>query len=143
MLQVNPTSVFAARAAPSRAQAKPTILVAEDSADGREMLQVLLRLKGYEVFSAENGVRAMEEALAHCPDLILLDLELPRLDGLTLTKTLRSRREFRTTPIIMVSGHDPLKLRQPALEAGCTDYLLKPIDFEQLDSILKAKVPLP
>lgn len=102
----------------------------------------LLRLKGYEVLSAENGVRAVEVALTSRPDLILLDLELPRLDGLGVIRILRSHREFRDTPIIIVSGHDPAGYQQPAIDAGCSDYLPKPIDFERLDTILNSTVPL-
>ncbi|HEV8589875.1 MAG TPA: response regulator [Pyrinomonadaceae bacterium] len=123
-------------------KAKPTILIAEDSADGREMMQLLLALKGYQVVGAENGLEAVEVALAKFPDLILIDLELPKLDGLGVTRNLRRHPKLRNTPIIIVSGHDPAKHRQPALDAGCTDYLLKPIDFDRLDTILKTTVPL-
>ena len=121
---------------------KHTILVAEDSNDGREMMRMLLGLKGYEVFSAENGVRAVELALTTHLDLILLDLELPGLDGLGVVRILRSHREFRDTPIIIVSGHDPERYLQPAMDAGSSDYLQKPIDFERLDAILQSIVPL-
>lgn len=106
------------------------------------MIGMLLSLKGYEVLSAENGVRAVEVALTSRPDLILLDLELPKIDGLGVVRILRSHREFRNTPIIIVSGHDPAGYRQPAIDAGCSDYLPKPIDFERLDTILNCTVPL-
>ena len=105
-------------------------------------MRMLLGLKGYKVLSAENGVRAVEVALAGHPDLILLDLELPRLDGLGVVRILRSHREFRDTPIIIVSGHDPDGYRQRAIDAGSSDYLPKPIDFERLDEILQTSVPL-
>jgi two-component system, cell cycle response regulator DivK len=135
---------FGAAAAPKRAQAraKPTILVAEDSADGREMMQMLLSLKGYDVILAENGPKALEVALTRFPDLILVDLQLPQLDGIGVTRNLRRHPRFKKIPIIVVSGHDPAKHRQSALDAGCNDYLLKPIDFEHLDEILKTSVPL-
>jgi len=123
-------------------KAIPTILVAEDSADGREMMQMLLGLKGYQVLGAANGLEAVEVAIARRPDLILIDLQLPKLDGLGVTRNLRRHPKFRKTPIIIVSGHDPAKHRQPAIEAGCTDYLLKPIDFDRLDAILSTIVPL-
>lgn len=128
--------------ATARVQVEQTILIAEDSNDGREMMKALLYLKGYKVLSAENGVRAVEVALAGHPDLILLDLELPRLDGLEVVRILRSYRKFRDTPIIIVSGHDPDAFRQPAIDAGCSEYLPKPIDFERLDTILQSTVPL-
>ena len=118
------------------------ILIAEDSPDSREMMQVLLGSKGYDVISAECGLEAVEVALTKFPDLILLDLQLPDLDGLAVTRNLRLRPNFKEVPIVVVSGHDPCKYRQLALDAGCTDYLLKPIEFDQLDEILKTCVPL-
>lgn len=140
MSQLNPQSLSATATAP--VPVKHTILVAEDSNDGREMMRMLLGLKGYEVFSAENGVRAVELALTRHPDLILLDLELPGLDGLEVVRILRTHHELRDTPIIIVSGHDPDGYRQPAIDAGSSDYLPKPIDFERLDAILQSIVPL-
>ena len=119
-----------------------TILVAEDSRDGREMLQVLLDLKGYRVLTAADGCQAVEVALASFPDLILLDLELPRRDGLSVARDLRSHSDFRSVPIIILSGHDPMEHKQSAMDAGCTDYLLKPLDFDKLDEILENRVPL-
>ena len=118
------------------------ILIAEDSEDSLEMMQVLLGSKGYDVLSAENGLEAVEVALTNFPDLILLDLQLPQLDGLAVTRNLRRHPKLKEVPIVVISGHDPLKYRQPALEAGCTDYLLKPIDFEVFDDILNTRVPL-
>lgn len=85
---------------------------------------------------AENGVEAVDLALKTFPDLILLDLELPHLDGLAVTKNLRRDPRFVNVPIVIVSGHDPLTFRPLALEAGCTEYLLKPIDFDLLDKVL-------
>ena len=106
------------------------------------MMRALLGLKGYKTISAENGVEAVEAALTGHPDLILLDLELPKLNGLGVVRILRAHREFQNTPIIIVSGHDPDGFRQPAIDAGSTDYLPKPIDFQRLDTILQATVPL-
>ena len=120
----------------------PTILIAEDSRDGREMLQVLLGLKGYAVLTAADGESALEVALESLPDLILLDLELPGLDGLTVARDLRGHSNFESVPIIVLSGHDPSEHKQLAIDAGCTDYLLKPIDFDKLDEILQNEVPL-
>jgi len=120
---------------------KRTILVAEDSADAGEMLQVLLELKGYAVVLAADGHRAVEVAVQEVPDLILIDLQLPGLNGLSVTKELRRRPELRAVPIILISGHDPAKYRTEALSAGCDDYLLKPIDFDRLDQILHERIP--
>lgn len=137
------SSIGATAAVPARIpKTKPVILVAEDCADGREMMGTLLRLKGYHVVSAENGVQAIEVALKASPDLMLLDLELPRLDGLNVARNLRRNLKLKHVPIIIVSGHDPENHRQAALDAGCTDYIMKPIDFDRLDSILECNVPL-
>jgi DNA-binding response OmpR family regulator len=120
----------------------PTILIAEDSRDGREMLEVLLSMKGYSVLAVADGRRAVEVALESFPDLVLLDLELPGLDGLSVARDLRSNSNFENVPIIILSGHDPMEHKQSAMDAGCTDYLLKPVDFEKLDEILQNQIPL-
>ena len=121
---------------------KPTILVAEDSADSREMMCTLLTMKGYEVFAAGDGVDAVEVALRTLPDLIFIDLQLPKLDGLGVARKLRLYPKLKKTPIIILSGHDPSKYRQAATDAGCTDYLLKPIEFDRLEELLNAIAPL-
>ncbi|HMH45232.1 MAG TPA: response regulator [Pyrinomonadaceae bacterium] len=115
---------------------KPTILIAEDSADSREMMQLLLEMKGYQVVAADDGRHALEVALSRRPDCVLLDLELPKLDGLSVTRSLRSHLEFKDVPIVILSGHDPSRFRQDALDAGCDDYLLKPINFDSLHELL-------
>ena len=122
------------------AKTKPLILIAEDSLDGREMMSTLLQLKGYDVVVAENGLEAIEAALQHTPDLIFVDLELPRLDGISVARNIRRTARLRSVPIIVLSGHDPAKHREAALAAGCTDYLMKPIDFDRLDAILTLNV---
>jgi len=124
------------------ARVRPTIMVADDNADNRDMMGVLLRLKGYEVVEAENGREAVEVALAESPNLILLDLELPLLDGLGVARDLLSHQKFFKVPIVVVSGHDPGKYKQAALDAGCSDFLLKPISFERLDEILQSHIPV-
>jgi DNA-binding response OmpR family regulator len=106
------------------------------------MLQVLLGLKGYSVLTAADGKSAVEVALESLPDLIFLDLELPGLDGLSVARDLRSYSNFENVPIIILSGHDPMEHKQSAIDAGCTDYLLKPVDFEKLDEILNKEIPL-
>ena len=124
------------------ARLRPVIMVADDNADNRDMMRVLLGLKGYDVIVAEDGKEALELALARSPDLILLDLQLPLMDGLSVVRDLQSNGRFLKVPIVVVSGHDPRKYRQAALEAGCSDFLLKPISFERLDEILQSNLPL-
>jgi two-component system chemotaxis sensor kinase CheA len=130
-----------ASAQPAKSLLKPTILVAEDSVDSREMMRTLLTMKGYEVCEAGDGIAAVEVAVRTQPDLIFVDLQLPKLDGLGVARNLRSYPKLRKTPIIILSGYDPSKYRQAAIEAGCNDYLVKPIDFDRLEKLLKAVVP--
>ena len=132
-----PTSSKAAAAARRTISLyRPTILVAEDSADSREMMQLLLETKGYQVIAADDGMHAVEVALSSRPDLVLLDLELPKLDGLSVTRELRLHSNLKDVPIIILSGHDPSRFRKAAIEAGCDDYLLKPIDFDRVQELL-------
>jgi len=120
---------------------KPTILIAEDNADSREMLQVMFESRGYRVIAADNGTQALEVALRDQPDALLLDLQLPKLDGLSVTRTLRQHPTFKDVPIIIVSGHDPNRYRQQAIEAGSDEYMRKPIDFDRLQVWLDRMVP--
>lgn len=124
------------------AKAKPLILIAEDNLDGREMMRTLLRLKGYDVIVAEDGVQAIDMALKNSPDMIFLDLELPRLNGISVARNIRRSTKLRDVPIVVVSGHDPAVHREAAMAAGCTDYLMKPINFARLDAILELNVSI-
>jgi len=119
-----------------------TILVAEDNIDSREMMKVLLRSKGYGVFEAADGLQAVEVALTKLPDLILLDLQLPLLDGLRVTRNLRQHPKLRAVPIVVISGYDQNQHRQLSFDAGCNEYLSKPIDFGRLEEMLNTFVPL-
>jgi len=120
---------------------KPTILIAEDNADSREMMQLMLEAKGYQVVSAENGIRALEVAVRSRPDLLLIDLELPKLDGLSVTRNLRLHPVFKSVPILIISGHDPSRYRREAIDAGCNEYVLKPINFDRLNQLIDRFVP--
>lgn len=119
-----------------------TILVAEDDADIRLMLRILLEMKGYRVVEAVDGQEAIDVAQQTRPDIILMDLQLPRLNGFAVTRFVRQHNELREVPIIIVSGHDPAKHRSLALAAGCNEYLLKPIDFGQLERLLQRLLPV-
>jgi len=120
----------------------PTILVAEDNDDGREIMKMLLSSKGYGVVEAADGLQALEVALTNLPDLILLDFELPLLDGCRVTRNLRQHPGSSTVPIVVISGHDSDWHRQSSFDAGCNIYLLKPVDVERLDEILETFAPL-
>jgi DNA-binding response OmpR family regulator len=116
---------------------RATILFADDDADTREMMKALLRFEGFDVITAADGYEAVEIARRSIPQLILIDLELPTLDGIGVAKALKSDHRFKSVPIVMLSGHSPTRFRQQALDAGCEEYLLKPLDFSRLHELLE------
>ena len=117
--------------------AGPTVLVVEDFEDNRFMMRRLLEMSGYRVIEAVNGEQAVEVAASERPDLILMDLSLPKLDGLAATRRIRQSRGLGEVPIVAVSAHDTSDFHADALAAGCDEYVTKPIDFDQLESLLK------
>ena len=114
----------------------PLVLIAEDDDDIRLMMKTLLEMKGYRTAEAANGQEAVETAERARPDLILVDLQLPRLNGFAVTRFVRQHDELRCVPIVVVSGHDPVRHLNLALAAGCNAYIQKPIDFDELDGVL-------
>jgi two-component system, cell cycle response regulator DivK len=119
----------------------PTVLVAEDHEDSRLMLKFLLEMHGYRVVEAEDGLQAVEIAGREHPDLVLMDVSLPLLDGLTATSQLHEQESLRAVPVIIVSGHAAAQDQDKAMAAGCSAYLTKPIDFDQLDNLLHRFIP--
>jgi CheY-like chemotaxis protein len=117
--------------------AGPTVLVVEDFEDNRFMMRRLLEMSGYQVVEAVNGNQAVETARNERPDLILMDLSLPKLDGLAATRRIRQSDGLDEIPIVAVSAHDTSDFHADALAAGCNEYVTKPIDFDQLESLLK------
>ena len=116
----------------------PTVLVAEDSQDTRIMLKRAFELKGYRVFEAEDGKQALEMARRHRPSLMVIDLNMPVLDGLETIKSIREREgEGEHTPIVAITAYDVYGMEEAALENGCNRYLSKPLDLEELDRALK------
>jgi len=101
------------------------------------MMRRLLEMAGYEVLEASDGVQAVKIALDARPALILMDLSLPKLDGLSATREIRKKRVGRNVPIVAVSAHDSPQTRAEALAAGCNEYITKPIDFDILNSVLE------
>jgi two-component system, cell cycle response regulator DivK len=102
------------------------ILVAEDNPDSRDALRALLEAYGFAVIEAEDGREAVKEAILRRPDLILMDIMMPIMDGLQATRTLRSTPEFRQVPIVALTAL--ASAREMAIDAGCDDFLPKPID---------------
>ncbi len=118
-----------------------TVMVVEDFEDNRFMMRRLLEMSGYRVLEAINGEEAVQIAERERPDLILMDLSLPLLDGLAATRRIRQSEDLREVPIIAVSAHDTADFHAQALAAGCNDYVTKPIDFDQLESLLTRLLP--
>jgi len=116
----------------------PTVLLAEDSHDTRVMLKRAFELKGYSVFEAEDGQEALAVARRYRPSLIVVDLNMPVLDGL---ETISKLREFEEPgaqiPIIAITAFDVPGMEDAALELGCNRYLRKPLDLEELDRALR------
>ncbi len=119
----------------------PLVMVVEDFEDNRFMMRRLLEMSGYRVVEAMNGEEAVEVARRERPGLILMDLSLPLLDGLAATRRIRQQPELQEVPIVAVSAHDTADFHADALAAGCNDYVTKPIDFDQLESLLHRLLP--
>jgi two-component system, cell cycle response regulator DivK len=112
------------------------VLIVEDYADTRTMMKYLLQNFGYEVLEASDGQEAVDRAQQSHPDLILMDISMPIMDGLTATQIIRKVEGFAKIPIIAVSAYGKSYYRQ-AIEAGCDDLINKPLDFDNLQPILE------
>ena len=113
-----------------------TVLIAEDYADTRLMMKYLLQRFGYEVVEAADGQEAVDKVKQTHPDLILMDISMPVMDGLTATQNIRKIDGFSKVPIIAVTAYGKSYYRQ-AIEAGCDDLINKPLDFDNLEPILE------
>jgi len=109
-----------------------TILVVEDQEDNRQILRDLLGSAGYEMIEADNGEDAIAMATAHRPDLILMDIQLPILDGYEATRRIKGNPALRQIPIIAVTSYALSGDDVKALEAGCDAYVTKPFDPAEL-----------
>ncbi len=108
------------------------ILIVEDNEMNRDMLSRRLTRKGYDVVTAEDGGRGVDMANSANPDLILLDLSLPVMDGWEVARTLKAADQTRGIPIIALTAHAMAGDREKAMEAGCDDYDTKPVDLPRL-----------
>ena len=118
-----------------------TILVVEDYDDARELISMWLTVSGYRVIEAKDGAEAIEVARRECPDLVIMDMSLPMLDGLTATQTIRQIEKLCDVPVIACSAHDVQEWADKALAAGCNDFVSKPVDFTALETALKRLLP--
>lgn len=115
----------------------PRILVAEDNPVNLELIRQLLEEEGCELLAAADGEEAIRLALEHRPDLILMDLSLPRVDGWEATRRLRADPRTAAIPVVALTAHAIVGYRERALAAGCTDYLTKPVDEDALFAVIR------
>jgi CheY-like chemotaxis protein len=118
--------------------AQTRILLVEDTEDNRVMMRRLLEMSGYSVIEAVNGVEAITQAEHDVPEIILMDLSLPLIDGLAATRRIRQLPSLKGVPIIAVSAHDTLDFHAEALAAGCDAYITKPIDYGELEGLIES-----
>ena len=107
------------------------ILVVEDEPESREFLAILLKLEGYAVSTANNGLEGLEKVEADCPDIIISDICMPHLDGLDMVKMLRKSPAYKTIPIVMLSAYGSGNLMS-ALNVGANEAMRKPVNAELL-----------
>lgn len=113
------------------------ILLVEDIDDTRHLMKLLLEMRGHTVFEARDGKEAVDTAIQERPDLILMDLGMPVMDGLTATRHIRQHVDTSRIPIVALSAHlGDAAMRDEALRSGCTRCCSKPIDFEAFDALL-------
>ena len=115
---------------------KRTILIVDDFDDTRLLLRTWLQKKGFRVVEAENGNRAVSAAESARPDLIIMDVEMPELDGLAATRKIRALKGFDSVPILAVSAYGADQYRDHALAAGCNEYVSTPFEPEELERLI-------
>ena len=116
---------------------KPRILIAEDFEENRIALKLILKHTGFDVIEAEDGRQAVEAVRREKPDLVLMDIALPVIDGLQATREIRSDEKFERLPIIILSAHDSDEFRRQAAEAGSSEYISKPVEIEELKKLIE------
>jgi len=117
-------------------EGRARVLLVEDTEDNRFMMRRLLELSGFNVAEATNGAEAVRSAEFERPEIILMDLSLPVIDGLAATRRIRQLPELAGVPIIAVSAHDTADFHAEALAAGCNAYVTKPIDYSDLEDLI-------
>ena len=112
------------------------ILVVDDSADNVAMMSLALQQQGYRVVTATNGEEAISVATCTLPNLILMDISMPQLDGLGATRRIREKEELRSVPVIAVTAHGTEGFQRAAYDVGVSGYLTKPIDFGRMYQLI-------
>jgi len=116
---------------------QPTILVVDDFDDTRLLLRTWLERKGFHVIEAENGIEAVTAAQNASPDLIIMDLEMPELDGLAATRQIRELKNLQGVPVVAVSAYGADEFRLEALAAGCDEYVSTPFEPDDLEHLIR------
>ncbi len=121
------------------------ILIVEDNPDNRDMLSRRLIRKGYEVVMAEDGAIGVSMAESEKPDIILMDMSLPVLDGWAATQQIKAKEQTRAIPVIALTAHAMAGDKERAMQAGCDDFDTKPIELprllEKIEALLKKGTP--
>jgi CheY-like chemotaxis protein len=113
------------------------ILIAEDDDDARIALKLMLKLSKFDVVEATDGRQAVDSVFSNKPDLVLMDLSLPVIDGLQATREIRTQPEFQNLPIIFVTGYDQQEAIDRIRDSGGTDCINKPIEFDDLKKMIE------
>jgi CheY-like chemotaxis protein len=115
---------------------KPRVLIVEDNVDNFELVRFLLERAGYEVLSAANGLEGLGAAKREQPDLILMDLSMPEMDGWNATAHLKADEHTRNIPVLALTAHTLPGDRKRAIDAGCDGYISKPINVASFDKLV-------
>jgi CheY-like chemotaxis protein len=126
--------------APVARERSALVLVVEDHEDTRLLLKTMLEMRGYRVAEAADGEEGVRAARRLRPQLIVMDATLPRLDGLAATRRIRSDSSLEGVPVVFLSGHARPDFRAAALDAGGTDFLVKPVSLQDLASVLERRL---
>lgn len=115
-----------------------TILIVDDFDDTRLLLRTWLEKKGFRVIEAENGKQAVKQAESSRPDLIIMDVEMPEMDGLAATRRIRQLTNLESVPIVAVSAYGADQFRADALSAGCNEYVSTPFEPDELEMLIRS-----
>lgn len=125
-------------ASSSPTETRRTVLVVDDFDDTRLLLRTWFERRGFRVIEAENGFQAIDRAETEAPDLIIMDVQMPQLDGLSATRRIRNVKQLGSVPIIAVSAYGADQFRELALAAGCNEYVSTPFEPATLEGIVRA-----
>ena len=124
----------------STTNGRRTVLVVDDFDDTRLLLRTWFERRGFRVIEAENGIEAIDQAESESPDLIIMDMQMPQLDGLSATRRIRGLKSMDSVPIVAVSAYGADQFRDLALAAGCNEYVSTPFEPATLEGIISSLV---